>query len=102
MALAPSLVLLEVPSSFSRKSSTAFWLLTSIPDLTNSGAMMSLTLETALVTPVKAEPLTKVSVIHSACQDDAQPVQVVLTLAEVAGLVAISELTSLPLSGRST
>lgn len=53
MALAPSFPLLAVPSSLMRKSSISFWEVTAIPDLMSSGPMMSLTLATALVTPVE-------------------------------------------------
>jgi hypothetical protein len=52
MALAPSLPLLGVPSSLMRKLSMASWSTMSMPDLMSSGAIMSLTLETALWTPV--------------------------------------------------
>jgi len=51
MALAPNLVLLAVPSNSMRKSSTAFWSLTSRPFLMSSGPMTELTLSTAFKTP---------------------------------------------------
>lgn len=54
MALAPSLPLLAVPSSLMRKSSICFCEVTGIPALMSSGAMTSLTFETALVTPVSS------------------------------------------------
>ena len=52
IALAPSLVLLGVPSSWLRNSSTLDWSLTSMPSLMTAGAMTALTLSTALVTPL--------------------------------------------------
>lgn len=52
MALAPSLVLLGVPSSSLRKASTLDWSLTSRFSLIRAGAMMELTFSTALVTPL--------------------------------------------------
>lgn len=52
MALAPSLVLLGVPSSLTRKLSTAVWSLTSRPALISSGAMTVLTFSTAFRTPL--------------------------------------------------
>ena len=54
MALAPSSVLFWVPSSLFRKASTADWSLTSSFSLIRAGAILSLTLATALVTPVAA------------------------------------------------
>ena len=52
MALAPRLVLFVVPSSLLRNASTADWSLTSSFSLMRAGAMVSLTLATALVTPL--------------------------------------------------
>lgn len=52
MALAPSSVLFLVPSSLLRKASTADWSLTSMFSLIRAGAILSLTLATALVTPL--------------------------------------------------
>lgn len=52
MALAPSLVLLGVPSSSLRKASTADWSLTSMFFSIRAGAMTVLTFSTALVTPL--------------------------------------------------
>lgn len=52
MALAPSLVLLAVPSSLMRKSSTFVWSLTSMFSLMRAGPMIVLTFSTALRTPL--------------------------------------------------
>jgi len=52
MALAPSLVLLGVPSRPLRKASTLDWSLTSRFSLIRAGPMTVLTLSTALVTPL--------------------------------------------------
>jgi hypothetical protein len=51
MALAPSLPLFGVPSSLIKKSSISFCCVTLRPDWINAGAMVSLTLATALRTP---------------------------------------------------
>lgn len=51
MALAPSFVLFDVPSSLLRNSSTFACSLTSRFSLIRAGAMVSLTLATALETP---------------------------------------------------
>ena len=51
MALAPSLPLLSVPSSLMRRSSISFWEVTGILASIKAGAMMLLTLSTALRTP---------------------------------------------------
>jgi len=55
MAFAPSFVLFGVPSRLLRNSSTLVWSLRSIFSLIRAGAMTSLTLATALVTPVFVE-----------------------------------------------
>lgn len=52
MALAPSFPLFGVPSSLIRKSSISFCLVTSKPASMRAGAMISLTLATALLTPL--------------------------------------------------
>ncbi|KAH3674598.1 hypothetical protein WICMUC_003144 [Wickerhamomyces mucosus] len=52
IALAPNLALFGVPSNFNKKSSTACWFLTSKFSLIKAGAITSLTLATALVTPL--------------------------------------------------
>jgi hypothetical protein len=52
IALAPSLVLLGVPSSSLRKASILVWSLTSMASLIRAGAMTELTFSTALVTPL--------------------------------------------------
>lgn len=51
MALAPSLPLLAVPSSWMRNASIAAWSLMSMAALMSAGAITSLTFATALWTP---------------------------------------------------
>ena len=51
MAFAPSLPLLSVPSSLMRRSSISFWEETGSFESIRAGAMILLTLSTALVTP---------------------------------------------------
>jgi hypothetical protein len=57
MALAPNFPLFGVPSSLIKKSSIFCWSLTSIFSLIRAGPMISLTLATALVTPLPAHLL---------------------------------------------
>ena len=52
IALAPNLLLLPVPSSFFKKSSTCFCFVTEISLLINSGPKISLTFSTACKTPL--------------------------------------------------
>jgi hypothetical protein len=54
MALAPNFPLFAVPSSWFKNASTFGWSLTSMFSLMRAGPMISLTLATALVTPLPA------------------------------------------------
>ena len=68
MALAPSLVLLGVPSRLLRNSSTLDWSLTSRPSLIRAGPMTVLTFSTALVTPLPSHlALSPSRSSHASC-----------------------------------
>lgn len=92
MALAPSSVLFGVPSSLLRKASTADWSLTSMFSLIRAGAILSLTLATALVTPEVSRQSLAFALLSS--------VLLMLTLASPLALVSVAELTCLVRAGR--
>lgn len=94
MALAPSLPLLAVPSRSIRSLSTASWLVMSRLASISFGPRTSLTLATALVTPV--HPHSRISTVTGKRLDESRR-----TLAEVLGLVTVTELDGLVDTGRS-
>lgn len=94
--------MLGVPSRAMRKSSTASWLVMSRAALMRAGAIMSLTLATALWTP--AQPVSAhsshITVLLAAVRHGVG--EHGRTLSSVLGLVAVPQLDSLVDTGRST